>query len=602
MSRHGAFILVAMWSYLLYTTATTVLPSDTSNDMDVTEEENTSEINAIASDFATNDTDCQDDSASFADCKTEKVSEFQTKPFIDISSLQVDCAKDVRYDQYYVYVPHEEPVQELTTMASEIRSQFQEVIKSAMIFACLTNDSVGQDTIDSLNDYVQKCTEFVEKLKLKQTEIEIVPVFDSRPYQKSITDAQSVIFVVQQFRDLVDDNNKIVRLQTSFYKQAKAFDQFNKTAVWENITKEQKLLLNIMTDYVQKAGNLSENIQQNHLSNIFVTKTTSQLIDVKFWEKQLHNQKEIVALSQGAVDSFKDIDVTLYVVEPIVGGIVFVFSIIGNAILLLIFIRHKEMRTLPNLMVINLAFVDCLAVVLALPVDLLRLRYRWQLGLTGCKIFFFIQYMCISVSTYSVVMISVQRFMAVRDVPMTGKFQLGNKAKAILMLITVWLIGCIVGIPHAIAGDVICDFCVEVRYHSFGMVSTIDLFTYCIIPTILLAVFSGLAAVHIKRSVLKMPGEGTTGLKKLKHDRMLAFKVLLSLVILYFFGYVFHFLLIFLHHQLGVSFDGRTFILVNVILFCIRNLSICLNPVALYIMSKSYRVHFNKYLPLQSVN
>ncbi|XP_069669121.1 uncharacterized protein [Periplaneta americana] len=603
MFRHRVYVLLAVMRCCFpYIGATTVRQPDSTTYAYTATAEETIQTTTKPSDFVESQTETEDDNTSFTDYYEFRENRTLTKAFfaMDISKFHVNCTEDVEnadYDEYYEDMIYEERHQELTTMANEVRYDFQEAIRSVMIFVCADNSSIVNDTINSLQDYVQKCTKFIGELKSTDEDITNGTILDLKPYEDSIKYVTSIICIVQQFKDLVDDTDKMVFLRNSFVNKYNVFDHFNKTKVWETFYKEQTSLLNIMEKYIVKIGNLSEEIELGNLSNIMITQETSDLVDLRYWENEVSEQRKLVEIIQCAFYDFKKTDTFQLLVKPIVSGTVSSFSVIGNTLLLLIFIRHKEMRTLANLMLINLAVIDCFAILFGVILDNIRLLYRWQLGVKACKLFFFIQYMSIGVSTYSVVMLSVQRFLAVRDVPGSRKNLLQNKTKAIMMLSIVWLVGCITAVPHAIAGDVILDLCLEVRYHSFGTITTIDLCTFCVIPIVLLATFSAPTALYIKRSVQKMPGEGTPRMKQMKHDRVVTSKVLFTLVILYFIAYLPYFLLMFLTRELGITFSGFTLSSLNTFSFCLRSLNCCLNPVALYIMSKCYRKYFNMYIP-----
>ena len=94
-------------------------------------------------------------------------------------------------------------------------------------------------------------------------------------------------------------------------------------------------------------------------------------------------------------------------------AIFLVVGIMGNGLLLTIFVRHKETRTLANSMLINLTAVDCVQLVINVLLDYLRILALLKFSFFGCKPFYFFTYLLLAVSTYSVAIISVQKFVAV---------------------------------------------------------------------------------------------------------------------------------------------------------------------------------------------
>ena len=140
----------------------------------------------------------------------------------------------------------------------------------------------------------------------------------------------------------------------------------------------------------------------------------------------------------------------MHTVTLVIVAIVLVVGMTGNGLLLTIFVRHKETRTIANSMLINLTVVDYVQLVINVLLDYLRLLALLQFGLFGCKFFYFFSYFFFAVSTYSVAMISVQRFVAVRQLPPFAWYHQSQKTKYVLIAI-VWGIGLILSVPHAAA-------------------------------------------------------------------------------------------------------------------------------------------------------
>jgi hypothetical protein len=77
----------------------------------------------------------------------------------------------------------------------------------------------------------------------------------------------------------------------------------------------------------------------------------------------------------------------LYTAEAPMMATIFVVGITGNGLRLTIFIRHKETRTFPNSMLMNLTAVDCLTLLMNVLLDYFRLRFARQLRVPICKLF-----------------------------------------------------------------------------------------------------------------------------------------------------------------------------------------------------------------------
>ena len=186
-------------------------------------------------------------------------------------------------------------------------------------------------------------------------------------------------------------------------------------------------------------------------------------------------------------------------VVPVIVAIVFVVSMTGNMLLLTVFVRYKETRTLTNSMLINLTIVDFLSLVVNVLLDYLLAMQPWPLGWFGCKLYVFFYYLLIAVSTYSVAMISVQRFVVVWQLLSLAWCYQSQKTKYVL-LATVWGIGCIVSVPHAIMYGTNSDKddCYSVSIEYRVPVYTGNFIVFCVVPLLITAVFSGLIAYRMQ--------------------------------------------------------------------------------------------------------
>jgi hypothetical protein len=112
---------------------------------------------------------------------------------------------------------------------------------------------------------------------------------------------------------------------------------------------------------------------------------------------------------------------------------------------------------------------------------------------------------------------------------------------------------------------------------------------------ITVAVFSGLTAARIRRSVRNIPGEGT-GLKQTRHNRMVSSSILVALVVLFVVSYTPDFLYKFLTIEVHIQTSDRGFNTVNLVTYYLRFVNCCLNPLVLFVMSTRYRAYITKYV------
>lgn len=67
-------------------------------------------------------------------------------------------------------------------------------------------------------------------------------------------------------------------------------------------------------------------------------------------------------------------------IVPALFALIFVVGTIGNSTLVLIFVRHKQMRNVPNIYILNLALGDLLVIVSCVPFTSTVYTVRHKLG------------------------------------------------------------------------------------------------------------------------------------------------------------------------------------------------------------------------------
>ena len=511
-----------------------------------------------------------------------------------------DCSDLPKHTDAYKfqYIPYYGVfTQVLIRMAWELYGKFNKLIDTALCFICRGNTTVGHDFIPMARIYVHNFTEFMVRLNGGEGAIGEVSVLDTVAdlYRTSIQHVESVRELVGQLTEMISVENKIDAMNRTVLQEFEAVDFFYESSQFEITVGKQKELVKLLQNISESAGNMSKRADGNPFIKVVTSGKIWRFVDAQYWAKHLEEETHVLVFFQTMLLEMQNTRFVMDQVTPVVMAIVLVVGMPGNGLLLTIFIRHKETRTLANSMLINLTVVDFLSMVVNLLLDYLRLITPWHLGWLGCKLFTFFAYLIMAVSTYSVVMLSVQRFVAVWQLPSLAWCHQSQKTKYILIA-TVWGIGCILSVPHAVftVTDSKTETCIEVPYKYLGPMTTVDLITFCVVPLLITAVFSGLTAYRIRRSAREIPGEAT-GQQQLQHSRMVSSTVLFALTVLFVVSYAPDNLNQLLIFGVGISVSIETFALVNVVTFCLRFVNCCLNPIVLFVMNKRYRGYVKRY-------
>ncbi|XP_030768167.1 neuropeptide SIFamide receptor-like [Sitophilus oryzae] len=135
--------------------------------------------------------------------------------------------------------------------------------------------------------------------------------------------------------------------------------------------------------------------------------------------------------------------------------LVFAVGLVGNFFVIAVVIRSPRMRTVTNFFIVNLAVADILVIVFCLPATLMsNIFVPWVLGWWMCKTVPYIQGVSVAASVYSLVAVSLDRFLAIWW-PL--KCQI-TKRRARLMIALIWSVSLTATIPWALYFDLVVIF------------------------------------------------------------------------------------------------------------------------------------------------
>jgi hypothetical protein len=96
-------------------------------------------------------------------------------------------------------------------------------------------------------------------------------------------------------------------------------------------------------------------------------------------------------------------------------ALIFVIGIIANLLVIAVFILKNEFRQFTNYFFVNLSIADILIVLICIPVAISDLLSpdEWIWGHLYCQIYHFIEYCVTSVSSFTIITISFERYYAI---------------------------------------------------------------------------------------------------------------------------------------------------------------------------------------------
>ncbi|XP_074540937.1 neuromedin-B receptor [Halichoeres trimaculatus] len=291
--------------------------------------------------------------------------------------------------------------------------------------------------------------------------------------------------------------------------------------------------------------------------------------------------------------------------------VIITVGLLGNITLVKIFITNSAMRSVPNIFISSLAVGDLLLLVTCMPVDAFRyFSEEWVFGEAACKLIPVIQLTSVGVSVFTLTALSADRYKAIVN-PMdiqTSSAVFWTCLKAV----SIWLLSILLAIPEAIFSQVVTlqghrdstnvTFVNCVPYPLSNQMhpkihSVMIFLVYFLIPLAIISVYY----YHIARTLIKsahdMPGEVSEHTKRQMETRKRLAKIVLVFVGLFalcwFPNHVLYMYRSFHYHQMDLSLAHLVItLLARVLSFS----SSCVNPFALYLLSESFRRHFNSQL------
>ncbi|CAB4054249.1 ASTA-R [Lepeophtheirus salmonis] len=124
---------------------------------------------------------------------------------------------------------------------------------------------------------------------------------------------------------------------------------------------------------------------------------------------------------------------------PLVFSIIVIVGTIGNVLVILVVATNHQMRNTTNVLILNLAVADFLFITLCVPSTATDyILNSWPFGLTWCQAVQYMIYVTSYVSIYTLILMSLDRFLAVVYPVVSLPFR--TVENAVMAIITTWII------------------------------------------------------------------------------------------------------------------------------------------------------------------
>lgn len=149
-----------------------------------------------------------------------------------------------------------------------------------------------------------------------------------------------------------------------------------------------------------------------------------------------------------------EIKETFKYINTVVSCLVFVLGIIGNSTLLRIIYKNKCMRNGPNILIASLALGDLLHIIIDIPISVYKLLAEdWPFGVEMCKLVPFIQKASVGITVLSLCALSIDRYRAVAS--WSRIKGIGVPKWTAVEIVLIWVVSVVLAVPEAVGFDVI---------------------------------------------------------------------------------------------------------------------------------------------------
>lgn len=185
------------------------------------------------------------------------------------------------------------------------------------------------------------------------------------------------------------------------------------------------------------------------------------------------------------------------VATPVIFTCISLIGVIGNSLVIYVIVSKRSMRTVTNLLLLNLAIADLCFVVIVPPFTAYQqATSTWPFGDAVCKLLHYLVNVTAYVTVYTLVLISVIRYMTVVHSVRTAGIR--TRQNVVIMVTAIWVVVLLVNVPILMSYGVTDKIECEEHDDMVGqrVFTTFFAFAY-LVPLAVIAVFSIAILRHI---------------------------------------------------------------------------------------------------------
>jgi gastrin-releasing peptide receptor len=282
-------------------------------------------------------------------------------------------------------------------------------------------------------------------------------------------------------------------------------------------------------------------------------------------------------------------------IDPFMYALILIVGLLGNGMLLFIFVRHRKLRTAANLMIIHLAICDMLNLSINNP---LHFYFKYDNGsresLMTCRIVLAIRQFLRCAAALAVITLITLRFIITHPAFIKSPSKRRTTFTfTIVSIITVWVLPFPVALPTMYVPNFYEPICNNKKGEAFHYVIVLNIVLYCLVMPSLMFGFSTQIARRLNQSVKNIPGEICQ--QMLQESRIRSARMMMALAVVFVITFFpFH---VWLVAARWMRVNIKSFVMIYSLHFSKQLLFAngCFNPIAIFAVSRTFR----KLLPHQ---
>lgn len=301
---------------------------------------------------------------------------------------------------------------------------------------------------------------------------------------------------------------------------------------------------------------------------------------------------------------------------PLIFLVIFVVGFIGNGLLIFIFTRHKSLRNVPNTFILCLSAGDFLVIVGTVPfISLIYTVESWPFGGFICKLSEFIRDLSIGVTSLSLMVLSIDRYLAIAMALKQLNMSCRSKKMAYAVSAVVWTLSIAIAAPGAYTSHVMeyqtsnetyIHICYPFPEESLNWYPKIIIMTKFIllyvIPLFFISISYAMLARHLlltkaraKKTGVPTPSNYQNQLKSRAKVAKLVLVFVVIFVVSFLPNHIFMFWFYYTYPNSLQNYN-RYWHYFKIAGYVLTFANSCTNPFVLYMSSGRFRSYYRQYL------